>query len=131
MNGWGVVPAIAPICCWTYDDIGFILHREHVKKRSQEAEVKQWVTDMPGLPISGCTPPWNPVDIIDGVMLAPALNMGGKPGRAMGFRNVHDMHNSLAAELQYTNLAFPALVGAACWPGSEWLQTHPDTCGGV
>ncbi len=29
---WGVVPAIAPICCWTYDDIGFILQKARVKQ---------------------------------------------------------------------------------------------------
>jgi hypothetical protein len=68
---------------------------------------------MPGLPISGCTPPWNPVDIIDGVMLAPALNMGGKPGRAMGFRNVHNKHNSFATELQMLT-----------WHSWHWWAQH-------
>jgi hypothetical protein len=80
---------------------GSSCRRNTSTKVARSCEVKRWVTDMPGLPISGCTPPWNPVDIIDGAMLAPALNMGGKPGRAMGFRNVHDKHNSLATELKY------------------------------
>ena len=77
----------------------------------------QWVTDMPGLPISGCTPPWNPVDIIDGVMLAPALNIGGKPGREVGFRNVKDKHNRVAKELQYK----PCIPGIGGRSMLAWL----------
>jgi hypothetical protein len=57
------------------------------------------------------------VDIIDGVMLAPALNIGGKPGRAVGFRNVKDKHNSVAKELQYK----PCIPGIGGRSMLAWL----------